>query len=667
HPYSLFLLLLICLLAISPTAWSQGNWGGGSRGGGQSSKGLVKGFIFDQETNVPLEFATVSIHKVADSSLVSGTITDDKGLFKLEVLPGRYYLSVDYLAYESKKIDGIEVKQNKLLVDIGRIILGSDAEALQEIEVRAERSQMQLSLDKKVYNVGSDMAAQGGTAADILDNVPSVTVDIEGNVNLRGSGNVRILVDGKPSTLIGISNSDGLRQLPANLIEKIEVVTNPSARYEAEGQSGIINIVLSKKQKKGLNGNFNINTGWPHNHGTSFNVNYRKDKFNWFLNYGVQYRERPGFGSLNQQVFSDAQTTILVQDSDRRRTGISNSIRGGADFSFTPKDILTGSFIYRISNDDNFVETRYEDFINTLDNPTLLTIRTDDEIELEPNLEYSLNYKKEFLLKGREWTVDLQFRESTETESSDFNEATYNPDETPTGLPALIQRSANEEGEQTWLFQSDYIHPIGEKGKFEAGWRTQLRNINNDFLVEEFDNGEWLSLEGLSNDFRYDEDIHAVYVLYGNKLGRWSYQAGIRMEHSRIKTNLITTGEVNERNFTDWFPSALLNYELPKANSIQVSYSRRIRRPRFWDLNPFFTFSDNRNFFAGNPNLNPEYTDSYELEHIKYWDQVSITSAVYYRHSTGWIQRIRRVADDGTSVTRPENLSTNDSWGAEFT
>ncbi|MEM6723831.1 MAG: carboxypeptidase regulatory-like domain-containing protein, partial [Bacteroidota bacterium] len=383
--YTLSLLIVSCLFCCISISWGQGNWQRGPGGKSGPSKGMVKGFIFDQETNTPLEFATVSIHNTIDSSLVSGTITDEKGLFKLEVVPGQYYLSVDFLAYESKQIDAIQVKQNKLLVDLGRIQIGSDAEALQEVEVRAERSQMQLSLDKKVYNVGSDMAAQGGTAADILDNVPSVTVDIEGNVNLRGSGNVRILVDGKPSTLIGISNSDGLRQLPANLIEKIEVVTNPSARYEAEGQSGIINIVLSKKQKKGLNGNFNLNTGWPHNHGASFNVNYRKDKFNWFLNYGFQYRERPGFGALNQQVFSETQTNILVQDSDRLRTGISNSIRGGADFSFTPKDVLTGSFIYRISNDDNFVTTRYEDFINTLDNPTLLTIRTDDEVELEPN------------------------------------------------------------------------------------------------------------------------------------------------------------------------------------------------------------------------------------------------------------------------------------------
>jgi outer membrane receptor protein involved in Fe transport len=630
-------------------------------------KFIVRGKVVDAETKLPLEFATVTLFNQSDSSLATGNITDEAGAFMIETRPGRYFAKVEFLSYQTKTIGNIDLNRDEPVADLGTIALASDASMLIEVEVRAEKSQMQLSLDKKVFNVGKDLANTGGTAADVLDNVPSVTVDVEGNVNLRGSGNVRILVDGKPSGLIGISNTNGLRQLPANLIDRVEVITNPSARYEAEGMAGIINIVLKKDQQKGLNGSFDLTLGQPAEYGGSVNLNYRKNRFNFFTNYGLRYRKGPGMGSQYQESYTPDTTFITDQSREHEQGGWSNNIRFGADYFFNPKNILTTAFNYRWSNEDNFSEIEYRDYLNNLDNPTGSTIRTDKEKEKEPNLEYALTYRKTFDREGREFTADLRFQDNNEEENSDFREQYFNPDGSPAGIADLLQRSNNKEGERNVIVQSDYVHPFGSNGKFEAGLRSGLRDIRNDYLVEEFSDDAWETLTGLSNNFLYDENIHAAYAIFGNKVSRFSYQLGLRLEQSDVKTELLQTNEINDRQYTNLFPSAHVTYDLPAQNAVQVSYSRRVRRPRFWDLNPFFTFSDARNFFSGNPDLDPEFTDSYEMGHIKYWEKGSLTSSVYYRRTTGVIERIRTQTSNTTFNTFPVNLSTQDDYGLEFT
>lgn len=630
------------------------------------AKAVIKGQVFDSETEMPLEFATVTVFNQKDSSLATGGITDEKGMFFLEVKPGAYWVSIEFIAYKPKVFSNIVLTKDQPMADLGKILMEPDAETLTEVEVVAEKSQMMLSLDKRVFNVGKDLSNAGGSAEDILDNVPSVTVDIDGNVSLRGSGNVRILIDGKPSGLVGISGTNGLKQLPANLIDRVEVITNPSAKYEAEGMAGIINIVLKKQNKKGLHGSFDLSAGLPKNYGVTANLNYRKNRLNFFANYGIQDRRFDGGGNQYTEFYSNDTTTITIQDRDNDRGGLSHNFRFGADYYFNPKNILTAAFSYRTGKDDNFASLNYYDYLFDLNTPLGSTYRTDDEKEDDSNLEYNITYRKSFEEKGREFVFDVQYDDRKETERSNFLEQYYDENGVLLSGTELMQRSRNEEGQYQLRLTADYTHPLGKEGKFETGLLASFREINNDYLVEELNDQDWEVLTNLSNNFIYDEDIQAAYAILGNKSGKISYQAGLRMERSSVVTKLITTNEINDRSYVNFFPSAHIAYELADQNSFQVSYSRRVRRPRFWDLNPFFTFSDSRNQWSGNPNLDPEFTDSYEIGHLKYWEKGSLSSSVYYRHTTDVIERITTFDNEGISYTRPENLSTRNDYGFEF-
>lgn len=628
----------------------------------------ITGKIIDATTKAPLEFATITLFRQQDSTMVTGVISETDGGFSLEARPDRYFIQVDFIGFQSSTLNDLIVPADKRFLELGEIGLSTEANVLDAIEVRAEKSTMQLSLDKKVFNVGKDLANSGGTAADVLDNVPSVTVDVEGNVELRGAGGVRILVDGKPSGLIGISNSDGLRNLPANMIDRIEVVTNPSARYEAEGMSGIINIILKKDRKKGVNGSFDLTSGYPHNYGVALNMNYRRDKLNFFTTYNIRYRKGPGNGRQYQEFFDGDTKRITENISKRERGGLSNSVRFGADYFFNENNTLTTAFNYRYSDDDNFNLVRYRDFVNDLSNQVGYTERTDNEVEKEPNLEYSLTYKKLFAQKGHELTFDFRYQNEEESERSNILERSFEIDEmTLSGEPDLQQLSNNVEGNSNKIFQLDYVKPFAENGKLELGWRSGIKDITNDFKVEEVQDGAWVALDSFTNTLLYDENIHAGYATYGNKFGQFSFQAGLRSEYSEIRTELLQTDTVNQRDYFNFFPSIFIGYEINEKNTFQVSYSRRIRRPGFWELNPFLSFSDARNIWGGNPNLNPEYTNSYEVGYLKYIDKGSLTSSVFYRHTDGVIERIREVTSDTTSETRPQNLSTRDDYGLEFT
>ena len=646
----------------------RGNRPGGGQGRMPAIK--IKGQIIDQGSKAPLEFATISVFSKMDSSLITGGLTDVNGVFEMESRPGPMYAVIEYISYEAQKID-IQIDREQLrsgnrAIDLGTIEMFESGIALDDVVIRAEKSETQFSLDKRVFNVGKDLANQGGSAQDILDNVPSVTVDIEGAVSLRGSSGVRILIDGKPSGLANQDNANGLRSIPANLIDQVEVITNPSARYEAEGMAGIINIILKKDKGSGFNGSFDVSGGYPTNGGLGANVNYRKGNVNWFANYGLRYRSTPGQGSSFLRQDRDDETFFQEIDRNMDRSGLSNSLRFGIDFIPNEKEILTGAFLWRKSDEDNFGMITYKDYLNDFPgNQILNTLRTDDEKEDEIDLQYSVNYKKEFSSRKHYFEATVQFQNETETEGSDFLEQStvFIGD----AIPNLVQRSNNEEGNREWLFQFDFVKPIGEEGKFETGLRSSLRSIMNDYLVEEEQDGSFVRLAGLSNNFNYDENVQAAYVIGGNKSGKFGYQLGLRAEYSDILTELEQTNEVNDRDYFSLFPSSFLNYEFSPGSTIQASYSRRIRRPRFWDLNPFFTFSDSRNTFSGNPNLDPEFTDSYELNYIKYMDDLTITGGFFYRHTTDVIQRILVFNEDGTTNRQPENLATGDDYGLELT
>lgn len=626
------------------------------------TSGTITGRITDAETGDPLEYATISLFSQSDSSLVNGTTTDPEGSFTLKVPLGRYYARLQFLSYGDTYENNIRLTAENPQVNLGTLSMTSDSQQLEEVEVVAEKDQVQLALDKRVFNVGESMARIGGSASDILDNIPSVTVDVDGNVALRGSENVRILIDGKPSGLVGISGTDALRALPADMIERVEVITNPSARYQAEGVAGIINIILKKEKRDGINASFNANTGLPHNHGASVNFNYRKNWYNLFLNYGIQYNDFIGRGYSNQ-VFTRGDSTYYTDlNRSNSRQRFSNSIRLGSDFFLNEHNTLTASFLYRIADNSSDGLVRYEDFdINRTLRRTINRSTLEDEEDL--NREVALNYRRTFDKKGQLLTADLQYRRGSELEEANTIESRLS------GEGNLRQQTINDEGDRNFLFQADYVNPFGDEGVWEAGWRTTSRKISNFYRVNEMQGGQWQVLDSLSNDFVYYEDVHALYAIIGDKPGRLSYQLGLRAEYSHINTELLQTNETNPRDYLSLFPTTHFTYQVGSTNAIEWSYSRRIRRPGQRWLNPFLSLTDNRNFRTGNPNLNPEFTNSVELGYLHHFPWLSLNSSIYYRHTENVIQRITtNVQTDSLQIllTMPMNLATENSYGLEF-
>ena len=612
------------------------------------------------EVNVP--FSSIRLFK--GTSLVTGTIGNEKGKFTMEVAPGVYDLLVESIGYEALKMTNQSFTSS---TNLGIITVKESNQTLNEVVVKGQKASMELNLDKRIFNVGTDLANKGATASEILGNLPSIQVDPEGAIKLRGSDNVRILIDGKPSTLAGINGSSGLQSLQGNLIDKVEIITNPSARYEAEGMAGIINIVLKKNQNQGFNGAIETTTGYPENFGGTAIVNYRKNKFNFFINYGVFYRRTPGRGSIYQEVYTGKQTNILEQRSQNNVTGLVNNVRGGADYFFNDKTILTASYIFRRTDVQRITDFNYLDYRGNVFNLYSDTYRQQDEKEAEPNGEYALTFKKSFAKKGKEFSADLRYLDYWERSDQTYTQNGKKADGSVFPELSKVQKALNDEFERQWILQADYVNPIGKEAKIEMGVRTSFRNMINDYIVtEQQPSGVFTVIPGLRNVFNYKENISAAYVIFGNKMKQFSYQFGLRAETTDIQTELEQTGEKNPRNYANLFPSAHFTYTITPDNSFQLSYSRRVRRPTYNDLSPFVTFSDNRNFFSGNPNLNPEFTNSFDLGNVRYFDKGSVSSSLYYRHTLGKIDRFRSVDTSGFAKTLPVNLSDQQSMGIEI-
>lgn len=660
--YILITALLFCYNSLNGQDW-QGR-GEGNRKQGQQPKGLITGKITDAENGQPVEYAAIALYKVSDSSLVTGTVSDDKGWFELQARFGTYYITIEFISYMSKTIHSITINKVKPVANIGIISLVVSTITLSEVEIQGEKNRIQVGLDKKVFNVDKDLSSIGGTAVDVLENIPSVSVDVDGNVSLRGSSNVRILVDGKPSGLTGISSTDMLEQLPANSIESIEVITNPSVRYDAEGLSGIINIILKKEKKKGMNGLLSITGAYPNNHNGSVNFNYGLKNINLFGSYNIRYSESPGYVKYNRRTTVNDTTTYLDEHSDFNRTGWSHNMRVGVDYMLNDKNTVTASVLYRTSDRDKTRDVEYLelDYNKTTTNKY---IRNTWGTETDNNIDYALSYKKIFSRKGQLLTADVQYSTAFEEENMDIEQ-----DSLRDNTMLLLQRTFSKENQNNFIFQADYIHPVGKQGRIEAGYKSGIRNIDKDYDIEEYNDTtqNWDYLDTVSNHFIYNEVIYAAYSMYSSKVKKFSYQVGVRAEQTYVTSELKETDEISIKNYLNFFPSVHLSYELNEEHKVQISYSRRIRRPSFWSLNPFNSYADPLNQWIGNPGLNPELTSSFEIGNIKYWEKNSLSSSIYYRHTDDVIQRIRRLDDSsGISITRPENLSSRELFGMELT
>jgi outer membrane cobalamin receptor len=622
----------------------------------------LRGKVIDRSTNKGLEYATVMIYNQSDSSFVAGSITGPNGEFDLKVKPGTYYLKVQFVAYAPITISDLQIQRTTQLRDLGSLILSPDEALLSEVEVVAERSTVEMSLDKRVFNIGRDISAKASNAVEVLENIPSVTVDVEGNVSLRGDEGVRILIDGKMSGLAGLSNRNALRAISADMIERIEVITNPSVRYEAEGSSGIINIVLKKDSRKGYNGSIDLNAGLPLQAGLGLNANYRLSKMNLFANYNISRNENRGGGSVYREIFSSGLTT--EQKAERIRKSFNNTIRLGAEYAFNPKTSLSGSVLFRYSKGNNPSKVSYADFSSGNQFRTIQ--RSEEQTEIDPTLEYALDFRRQFNRKDQVLSASIRYTDNTEDEKSTILEKVLFSTMTP--LPDdILQRVVTYQTNNNFQAQVDYFQPLREKEKIETGIRYQNRDITNDYKVEQRDDiGGFNILPGFSNIFNYDEDILAAYLLYGADKGKYTYQLGTRAEWSQIGTKLLETGIENNSSYIDLFPSGHFTYRFNQKNNLQLSYSRRIRRPGFWQLNPFRTITDNRFIMSGNPDLKPVYTNSYEAGYLRFFKQGNVNFNTYYRQSNDVFMRVESVDSTGITYARPENFANRNDLGIEI-
>lgn len=647
-------------------------------------KRVISGQVIDKDNGYPLEYATVSFWSVKENTLVDGCITDQSGKFEIKLKDDTYNIVVEYISYKTYRLNNQIIDSDQ---DFGVITMEIDFQSLGEVEIIAERTTVEIKLDKKIYNVGRDLTVRGGTVSDVLDNVPSVSVDVEGNVSLRGNDDVRILINGKPSGLVGLNSTDALRQLPAESIERVEVITSPSARYDAEGTAGILNIILRRSKLQGLNGAITLNTGFPFQAGVSGNINYRTGDLNFFNTTGYNYREVPGNSFTETEYFNgDDPSTFLREDRefDRIRKGLNTNF--GVEWYVNNSSSITTSFVYRDS--DN--ERNTVNLIDELDASGALlerTTRLDPEFEDDKTIQYSFNYDKQF--KGNsqhKLTFAFQYEDSNETEASLINQ---------NGID--VENVVVDENQERMFLQTDYVEPIGENGQFELGYRGEFLNLNTDYLVEQFD-GEsniFINNTGLSNNLDFKQYVNAFYTQYGNKLGnKFSYLLGLRMESTRITIDQVTSGDFNKKAYAQLFPTVNLGYAFSEDESITFGYNRRIRRPRSRFINPFPSRSSATNLFQGSPDLDPSISDAFDIGYLNRLGKVTLNGSVYYQRATDVFSFISRTTDDfyifETNQTvnlsdpdydslnalydltpviarGPVNLATNERYGGEIT
>ncbi len=633
----------------------------------------VTGIVLEKGTDLPLEYAAVSFID-ANGQVVAGGITDMEGKYDIKVPAGTYTVQYDFISFKQIKLSNQVIDKN---TNLPPVYLELDSESLDEVVVRAETTEVQIRLDKKIYNIGKDLTTSGATVSDALNNVPSVTVDVEGNIALRGNENVRILINGRPSAIAGFGSTDALRQLPAEAIERVEVITSPSARYDAEGTAGILNIVLRKEKTLGLNGSIITNFGYPWSAGINGNVNLRTNKFNIFNTTGFRYRESPGNAIFENRYLSQNRENPFVNESrDYDRVGRNFNSNLGIEYFLTENSSLTASGFVRIGNDDDLT-TNVTDEFNMNSALAITTIREELETEDDKNYQLALNYRNQFDKNGHELTADFQYEVSDETESADILEFITFPSRMD--LPTEIVTTIEDQTE--YLAQVDYVLPIGENAQFEAGYRGNFQETITDFTVmdEVLGTGNFVRNDSLSNIFDFQQNVNALYTQYGNKFGKFSFLLGLRLESTELKgevtaEDISTTNNLDlnfDEDYLGLFPTLNLIYELNDRENITLGYNRRINRPRHWFLNPFPSRSSEANVFQGNPGLDPAYASAYDLGYLKRWDKITLTTSIYYQYETDSFERIQEdtgeLTPNGIPIIRtlPINLSTNERIGFE--
>ena len=633
--------------------------------------GEIRGTVLDAANNAPLTIASIEVRSRGDSALVTGAVVGRDGAFRVQGLrPGSYFLKVTALGYASQHSDVLTIAAGAPRANAGSIKLARSAVAIQGIEVTAERAPVAIAPDRNAYRA-KDVAPAAGNASEVLQVVPSVEVDADGKVSLRGNENVAVQINGRPAPIRGAQLGGYLKQLPANMVERVEVIPNPSAKYDPEGMAGIINIVLKENADLGMSGGLTLSAATEERYTASGNVGYQSGPLTTFLTYGFNSDERDVTG-INDRERHDALSTPLSftnQVIAGSNTSFGHNFNATVDYKLSPKDMLSNALLVNVRGSGDESLMKYSELNGT----RLLQSRYDRSRNAETDglmVDYTLAFKRTLEPQRHELATELRLNRS---DNEDFTRLWRQPLTTGGQLDGgLLELETNQQDALNYQLtaQADYTRTLGAKTKLETGYKGTGRWLDNDYTVlkDALGTGSWIESD-LSNQFEFDEQVHAVYGVVSRPLGKLDVQAGLRAEYASRDFALADSAQSFPYDYTSLFPSGVLSYKLGESSQVKASYSRRIRRPGTQELNPFPVFFDLQNVFLGNPELNPEYTDAIELGFQRSGKLGSLQVSPFYRHTSDVIRFIINTADtvaarEVTSISF-KNLATGDSWGTD--
>lgn len=628
----------------------------------------LTGTVIDALTEQPVPYASIAVYSARDSSVAGGALAETDGTFSVTDLGrGRFWCTVSFIGYATWTSEpfgfGPDPAARKAL---GTIVLEPSIQALDAAEVVTEQSSMEMLIDRRVFHVGSDLTSTGASAAELLTRVPSVDVDLDGNVSLRGSSNVQILIDGRPSGLSGPAGQAFLAQIPSQTIDRVEIITNPSARFDPDGMAGILNIVLKKNKLAGFNGTVQATPATSGNASAAASLNYRNERLNVFSSLSFNHNDLFSSGSIDRtQTLNDSvQTLVQVRDG----LDLGNSLGGRLGFEWTAEQ---GGQWGLSTNFNSSRETDRETLSNALTwgSAAAATERFVDEANLDAGWDVDGSYRRQFNETGtHKLETSLRLSSNQSEQEQHLTDTWVNRADT-----SVMDYNNNSSRFDRQVLAVDYTRPLAEDGRLELGWKSTLSDqlSHFDYLDADstvFDEGIYVpyGVTAVAYDFRYQEDVHAVYGTYGRDWGAWGAQFGSRLEQAFTTAELGNPGSTPFTNdYFSWYPSASLSYESDDRTTWSASYSRRVNRPRGRQVNPFVDDSDPFNIRSGNPSLRPEYTHSFEINRLWTKDRWSISAALFHKRTTDVIRHYSTVDANGVRFSTYANLASRHDEGLE--
>ena len=625
----------------------------------------LTGRILDARTDRPLEFSNITVMTPVDSTIVTGTVVDSLGLFGFPLDPGEYLIRVGFIGYEDY---WREMQIQPGANDMGTVSLRPAAEHLGEVTVEAVATLFRSEFDRRIFNLEGTTVAEGGTALQVLETLPSIQVDEEGNLSMRGSGNVEIYINGRPTNLSSDETESLLEQYPADAIQSVELITNPSARFDAEGTGGIINLILKEQRMQGLNGQLNLSAGTGNKYNIGTTLNYRTGDWNFFTSYSYQYRELWERNESFRQYFTGEGSPFLDQNYSTTNWNQGHLLRTGIEYELSPNSNIRwfGNLNARGRDRERVYNIRNLDAALQLDS---MFVRHLDEDQSRTNYEVGLNYDWQANgPEGARLDARLSFSLDEQDRIEHFDQLFFDSQQQEVPWNRSLQTYERPRRSSLLLGTLDYRLPLNENLNLEAGLRSTMRRYDLEQIFQDFDPdlGGYITDDLITNQFEYDQDIHAAYLILQNRLGSFSYQAGLRGEYTGTTSFMPENDSTITNNYFSLFPSIFLNYEISRNQDLQVNYSRRVRRPGTWAVTPFLNAQDFFNLRMGNPFLQPAFTNSYELSYLRGWDLYFLSATTYYRHTENALSRVFDLYDERFAVVTWVNSDTRRNLGLEL-